>query len=181
MRIASLLALSLLAVSPLAAQQAPPTGFRQQQLADFARERSMTLAMVDSMPERLRNFKPVREVRDFAQQIAHAAVPVAMFAFRARGGAAPALGDSVAYLSAKPALRELVSRAYDYATIALRDIPETDYAATVTFAGKQMPRWRVFALAHEHSVWTRGELVSYFRLNGMVPPAFDLFGSGSGE
>jgi hypothetical protein len=24
-------------------------------------------------------------------------------------------------------------------------------------------------------VWTRGELVGYFRLNGMVPPAFELF------
>lgn len=181
MRIASLFALSLLAVPSLVAQQTPPAGFRQQQLADFARERSMTLAMVDSMPERLLHFRPVPEVRDFAQQIAHAAVPVAMFAFRARGGPAPTLGDSVAYLSAKPALRELVTHAYDYATTALGSLSEADYAATVTFAGKPMPRWRVFALAREHSVWTRGELVSYFRLNGMAPPAFDLFGSGTGE
>ncbi len=72
MRLASLVALSLLAVTPLWAQQAPPAGFRQQQLTDFARERSMTLAMVDSMPERLLHFKPVPEVRDFAQQISHA-------------------------------------------------------------------------------------------------------------
>ena len=75
----------------------------------------------------------------------------------------------------------LVVKAYDYALSVIKGIPEADYGATVNFARKDMPRWRVLALAHEHSVWTRGELVSYFRLNKMAPPAFDLFGSGSGE
>ena len=52
----------------------------------------MTLAMVDSMPERLLHFKPVKEVRDFAQQIAHAAVPVAVFAASAKGREAAGAG-----------------------------------------------------------------------------------------
>lgn len=179
MRLAATAVLTLLAV-PLAAQQTP-AGFRDRQLADLERERRMTLAMVDSMPERLLHFKPVPEVRDFAQQIAHAAAPVAMFASRARGGAVPALGDSTVYLNAKPALRELVIKAYDFAVAAHRDLSDADYAAATAFARQQMPRWRIFELAHEHSVWTRGELVSYFRLNGMAPPAFDLFDTGGGE
>jgi hypothetical protein len=180
MRLIAVAALSLL-TAPLLAQQAPPAGFRDRQIADLQRERQMTLAMVDSMPERLLHFKPVPVVRDFAQQIAHAAAPVALFASRAKGGPAPVLGDSTVYLNAKPALRDLVVKAYDYAIGALKDIPDADYTAPVAFAGQQIPRWRIFALAHEHSVWTRGELVSYFRLNGMAPPAFDLFGSGAGE
>jgi DinB superfamily len=177
MRRAALALLTLFAV-PLAAQQVPPPGFRQQQIADLERERRMTLAMVDSMPDHLLHFKPVPEVRDFAQQIAHAAAPVAMFAFRARGGSPPALGDSTVYLNARPALRELVIKAYDYALAAIREIPDADFTASTSFARQEMPRWRIFQLAHEHSVWTRGELVSYFRLNGMAPPAFDLFGTG---
>lgn len=180
MRLITVAALSLLA-TPLLAQQAPPPGFRDRQIADFERERRMTLAMVDSMPEGLLHFKPVKEVRDFAQQIAHAATPVAIFASRTKGGPVPVLGDSTVYLNAKPALRALVVKAYDYALGVLRETPEADYTVPVAFAGQQMPRWRVFALAHEHSVWTRGELVSYFRLNGMAPPAFDLFGGGGGE
>jgi DinB superfamily len=172
--------LSLLPAAPLAAQQVP-AGLQQQQIADLERERRMTLAMVDSMPERLLHFKPVPEVRDFAQQIAHAAVPVAGFTFRARGGEPPAVGDSTVYLNSKTALRETVVKAYDYALQALRSFTPEEYVGTVKFVRQDMPRWRVVALAHEHSVWTRGELVGYFRLNGMAPPAFDLFDTGGGE
>jgi hypothetical protein len=180
MRRAAFALLTLFAV-PVVAQQMPPSASRQQQIADLERERRMTLAMVDSMPDRLIHFKPVPEVRDFAQQIAHAAAPIALFAFRARGGTPPALGDSTVYLNGRPALRELVVKAYDYALSAIREIPDADFIATTSFARQEMPRWRIFQLAHEHSVWTRGELVSYFRLNGMAPPAYDLFGTGGGE
>ncbi len=166
-------------VRPTSAQV--PQGYRQQQLADLARERAMTLAMVDSMPERLLHFKPVPEVRDFAQQIAHAAMPMAIFASRAKGENPPALGDSTVYLNSKTALREAVGKAYEYAMAALSGVSEEDYPGTTKFAGQTMPRWRIFDLAREHSVWTRGELVSYFRLNGMAPPAFNLFGQGAGE
>lgn len=180
MRALHVVVLSLLA-APLLAQQAPPAGYRDQQIADFERERRMTLAMVDSMPEKFLHFKPVPEVRDFAQQIAHASMPIAGFASRAKGGPPPAPGDSTVYLNQKPALRDLVVKSYDYAIGALKGLTDADYAAPTAFAKQQMPRWRIFELAHEHSVWTRGELVSYFRLNGMAPPAFDLFDTGAGE
>jgi DinB family protein len=171
---------ALLFAAPLSAQQLP-SGFKEQQIADFERERRMTLAMVDSMPERFLHFKPVPEVRDFAQQIAHAAVPVSIFAAVAKGEKPPAVGDSTAYLNSKQALKEAVNKSYDYALGVLKGMSDADYTGTTTFAKAPRARWRIIELAHEHSVWTRGELVSYFRLNGMAPPAFDLFGSGSGE
>jgi hypothetical protein len=69
----------------------------------------------------------------------------------------------IVLLNAKPALREVVVRAYDYALDVPKGLSDLDYQATTRLAGRKMPRWRVFALAHEHSAWTRGELVSYFR------------------
>ena len=74
-----------------------------------------------------------------------------------------------------------MEQSYDYATRALSQLSATELLATSTLAGQTMPRWRMFDLAHEHSVWTRGELVSYFRLNGMAPPAYQLFGGPGGE
>ena len=180
MRANCLLAAILISV-PLAAQQSLPAGFKAQQIADFQRERRMTLAMVDSMPERLLHFKPVPEVRDFAQQIAHAVLPVGGFAAAAKGEKPPAMGDSTVYLNSKPALREAVTKAYDYALGVMQAMSDADYAGTTSFARQTLPRWRILELAHEHSVWTRGELVGYFRINGMAPPAYDLFGSGGGE
>ena len=79
------------------------------------------------------------------------------------------------------ALKEAVNKSYDYALGVLQGMSDADYSGTTTFAKAPRARWRIIELAHEHSVWTRGELVSYFRLNGMAPPAFDLFGSGAGE
>jgi hypothetical protein len=161
---------------PLAAQTAaPPPGFRQIQLADLERERGMTLAMVDSMPERLIHFKPVPEVRDFLQQIAHAALYVADFAAHAWGERTPAMGDSTVYLNARAPMRTVINRSYDYAMRAVRRMSDAEYAGSVMFYGAPTPRWKIIAAALEHSVWTRGELVGYFRLNGMVPPAFELF------
>ena len=183
--------LAVLAVlaAPAAAQQGPgggrgaqlPAGYRRMQLSDLERERAMTLAMLDSMPERLLHFKPVPEVRDFMQQIAHAALPVGAYAATAMGARPPAVGDSVAYLNNKVALRDAVNRSYDYAISAVRGMSNPDYQGTVMFFGRATPRWKVFAAALEHSTWTRGELVAYFRLNGMVPPAFQLFPAAPGE
>lgn len=152
----------------------PPAGFRDIQLEDIAREREMTLAMLDSMPERLLHYKPVPEVRDFMQQIAHAAITVESFAAVAKGARPPNPGDSTAYLNRRAAMRTAINRSYDYARDALTGLSDADYADTVRFFGSPTPRWKIFAAALEHSVWTRGELVDYFRLNGMAPPAFEL-------
>ena len=173
------LGLALVCATPARAAQTAgqplPPGYRQVQLADLERERGMTLAMLDSMPERLIHYKPVPEVRDFMQQIAHAALPVAMFAAQAKGERPPATGDSTAYLNSRAALRDQVNRAYDYARAVVEGLSDAGYSGTVMFFGSQTPRWKVVAAALEHSVWTRGELVGYFRLNGMAPPAFELF------
>jgi len=170
---------ALWAATPAAAQRANgaalPAGYRQVQLADLERERGMTLAMLDSMPERLIHFKPVPEVRDFMQQIAHAALFVADFSAHAKGERTPTMGDSTIYLNARAPMRTVVNRAYDYAVRAVRGMSDADYTGAVMFFGAPTPRWKVVAAALEHSVWTRGELVGYFRLNGMAPPAFELF------
>ena len=183
MRLVMSYAVLALTAAPLAAQQgmaggaaAPlPSGYRQTQLSDLERERGMTVAMLDSMPERLIHFKPVPEVRDFMQQIAHAALPIGMFAATAKGERPPAVGDSTAYLGGKGALREAIARSYDYARSVLEGMSDADYQGTVMFFGRPTPRWKVIAAALEHSTWTRGEVVAYFRLNGMAPPAFELF------
>ncbi len=179
MRLLSLLPTLLLAAPALA--QGAPTDQRALLVWDLERERRLTLAMVDSMPERLLRYRPTPEVRDFAEQIVHASGPMAGFAARAAGVQPPAPGDSTSYLNSRPALRAFVVASYDFALNALRALPDDGYRAERKIAGQSFPAWKIFALAHEHSVWTRGELVSYFRLNGMAPPAYDLFGTGGGE
>lgn len=179
MRLLALLPTLLLAAPALA--QGAPADPRALQVWDLERERRLTLAMVDSMPERLLRYRPTPGVRDFAEQIAHASGPIAGFSARAAGIQPPAPGDSAVFLNSRAALRAYVAASYDFALTTLRALPEEKYRGSATIAGQVFPVWKIFALAHEHSVWTRGELVSYFRLNGMAPPAYDLFGMGGGE
>jgi DinB superfamily len=159
------------------AQARLAAGTRQMLVETLTGDRDLALAMVDSMPARLLHFKPVPEVRDFAQQIEHVASTgvayVARFVLDDNHG--PALGDSAAALASKVALKRLVRTAFDYCLREVQTLPDSTLMAPTRFFGRDIPKWRVFLMVHSHDVWTLGSVVAYFRLNGMPPPAFDAF------
>jgi hypothetical protein len=161
----------------LHAQAKLPAGTRQMLVETLMGDRDYALAMVDSMPVRLLHFKPVPEVRDFAEQIEHvastAAAYVARFVLNDNHG--PALGDTAAAMRSKAGLNRLVQTAFDYCLREVQTLPDTTLLAPTRFFGRDIPKWRVFMMVHSHDVWTMGSVVAYFRLNGMPPPAFEAF------
>ena len=161
----------------LNAQAKRPAGTRQMLVETLTGDRDYALAMVDSMPARLLHFKPVPEVRDFAEQIEHVASTgaayVARFVLNDNHG--PALGDSAAAMKSKAGLKRLVRTAFDYCLREVQTLPDSTLLTPTRFFGRDIPRWRVFMMVHSHDVWTMGSVVAYFRLNGMPPPAFEAF------
>jgi hypothetical protein len=159
------------------AQSRLAPGTREMLVETLTGDRNLALAMVDSMPARLFRFKPVPEVRDFAQQIEHVASTgaayVARFVLDDNHG--PTLVDSLAAVASKAALKETVRTAFDYCLHEVRTLPDSTLLAPTRFFGRDIPKWRVFLMVHSHDVWTLGSVVPYFRLNGMAPPAFDAF------
>jgi len=152
-------------------------GTRQMLVETLTGDRDLALAMVDSMPGRLFRFKPVPEVRDFAQQIEHVASTgaayVARFVLDDNHG--PALGDTTAAVSSKTALKNLVRTAFGYCLREVQTLPDSTLLRPTRFFGRDIPKWRVFLMVHSHDLWTLGSIVPYFRLNGMAPPTFDAF------
>ena len=170
---ALLLGARLVAAQSTAAAPAAPEFVR----ADWERHRKNVLAYVDAMPESALTFRPTPGVRTFAQQIQHlleSDLDVAAIALLGESGP-PVLGDSAQYLHHKAALHAYTAAAFDYILSAIGRASQTQWRrrSQLYRLPEQLPeRW--FALAHEHSIWTLGQVVPYLRLNGVTPPSYDM-------
>jgi len=154
-----------------------PESYREVQMRMLRLQRRMLLSMVDSMPERLYRDKATPAQRDFAQQVAHAAMPFGMFLPRLMNAAQPpaAVMDTAAGYGSRAGLRSLVNAAYDYAEGVLQSQAAADREQVVNMFGNQIPRWQVWDELHQHTIWTAGQVVANFRKHGMAPPGFGFF------
>lgn len=165
---------------PALAQEAAsvpmPETYRQTQLRMLEVQRSVLLAMADSMPESLYRDAVTEVQRDFAEQITHAAGAVAFIAQRYMNGPAPSLPDTATALNGRAGLKAFVNGAYDYAKGLLEGQSAESRAEVVNFFGQmQIPRWQVWDELHQHTWWTAGQVVANFRKHGMAPPGFGFF------
>jgi hypothetical protein len=172
---AALLAPALLA-APLQAQ--PPAGRRAAAmppravlLEDVERSRQNVLKYLEAAPDSMLGFRPMPGVRTFGEQIAHAAGSNPMIlgaAWKAQSRFRP---DTAAARS-KGGLRTLVNGAYDEFARLVREAPESQLAASGSFANMTKTNWRWVATALEHSTWTLGQTVPYLRANNATPPQY---------
>jgi hypothetical protein len=169
-------ALALMAIPVAHLQGQAHDEHRTTQLKMVELQRTMLLAMTDSMPERLYRDKATPEQRDFAQQIHHAAIGAAGIAARFMGGGQrPALPDTAMGLNSREGLRGVVNGAYDYLGELLRNETSEERHQMVRFFGQEIPRWQVWDEIHQHTIWTAGQVVANFRKHGMAPPGFGFF------
>ncbi|HEX9632941.1 MAG TPA: hypothetical protein VGA02_10830 [Gemmatimonadales bacterium] len=175
--------ISLVAVAcgalPLAAQQPPvpmPESYRGAQLRMLRLQRSLLLAMADSMPESLYRDKVTPVQRDFAQQIHHAANAVAGITARYMGLRMPELPDAAEALNSRAGLCGYVNATFDFAEGVLKSQTPESRAEVVSFFGQmEIPRWQIWDEVHQHTMWTAGQVVANFRKHDMPPPGYGFF------
>jgi hypothetical protein len=164
----------------LPAQQPPPVpmpeSYRGAQLRMLELQRSLLLAMADSMPESLYRDRVTPVQRDFAQQIHHAANAVVGITARYMGVPMPSLPDTAVALSSRRGLRRYVDGAFDFAENVLKSQSQESRAEIVDFFGQlRIPRWQVWDEVHQHTIWTAGQVVANFRKHDMPPPGYGFF------
>ncbi len=179
MRIISIVSLLAVTTSGAWAQQGQTMSLaeslRDAQMRKLEVERSVLLAMVDSMPERLFADRATPAQRDFAEQIHHAATAAAFISARFMAAGQPELPDTTGTLHTRDGLKRIVNSSYDFATKVLREQSEDDRISSVGFFGQQIPKWQVWDEIHQHTMWTVGQVVANFRKHGMAPPGFTFF------
>ena len=175
-RLVPTLALALTTAVPLAAQQA----FISQAalVAVVENHKGAVLRYIDAAPDSMLGFRPTKGVRNYAEQIEHAAGSDALIAALAISGntkGVPKMGDSAVYLHNKAALKKYAAAAMDYTIAQLKTVTPAMMAEQITQFGNKLSRGRALMELLDHFPWTLGQVVPYLRLNGVVPPEYSPF------
>lgn len=131
----------------------------------------MATAFVRAIPGTALRWAPTQDVRDVAEQVEHAVLDSVRFvALGVAEVEPPALGDTADYLNDREELERAVERSYTYVLETIRQLPASGFTVQGEVFGRTLPKWNIFLVAFQQAVWTRGQLVPYFRINGIDSP-----------
>jgi len=159
----------LLCVAGLAAQTNSKSALISTSQMFSSVAKGDVLKSADKIPDNLWSYQPTPEVRTVAQLFAHIADGQYEFCSAAEGKQIDKGIEKTAKTKAEivAALKE----AFAYCDAALAKWTDVDALGTVTFFGRQMTRIGVMDFNTAHTMEHYGNLVTYMRLKGIVPPS----------
>ena len=166
----SIALLTLCAAPALAQAPASPANPAVSSVAGvYAPVRAYLAAAAEQMPEADYGFRPTPEVRSFGQLIGHIANAQFMICSMALGETSPAT-QNYEQVTAKAALIEALRAS---SALCDRAYQQSDAAAMQTgrLFGQERTRLAMLALNAAHDFEHYGNIVTYMRLKGMVPPS----------
>lgn len=171
-----LLFLLLLLPLPLAAQSSQSTAPMQDNAALdavrplYTQVRDYLMRSAEQMPEEKYDFRPTDEVRSFRQILGHVINDHYFFCSAARNEDNPWQEDGEEIMG-KAAMVDALRTSFEYCDDLYTSMSPADLAApSDAFRGR---RNRLHPLVYNvtHDFEHYGNLITYFRINGMVPPS----------
>jgi uncharacterized damage-inducible protein DinB len=152
--------------TPAAAQNAPDVSMKGQ----YEMIKAWITKSAAMMPEANYSFKATPEVRSFGQILGHIANAVGMICVAPTGEKSPLSGDAEKLATKAEVTKALadVFAACDKAWAGVTPSWNTDM---VDFFGKSQTKMAVIAFNTSHAFEHYGNLVTYLRLKGLVPPS----------
>ncbi len=160
---------ALLLATPLSAQMGQGDGSVAGVRGLYQTVRGYITAAAEQMPEDKYSYRPTDEVRTFGQIIGHVANSGYMFCAPVRGQQAPSMPDAEK-LASKAEIVAALKASFAYCDAAYQ-LSAADASAPLQFFGQQHTKLSVLAFNMGHAFEHYGNLVTYLRLNGMVPPS----------
>jgi uncharacterized damage-inducible protein DinB len=160
----------LAATVPAVAQSGNP--MTDAMKAQFAIVKADLTKTAEQVTEENYAFKPTPDVRNLGALIGHVADASYYFCSTASGAANPMKGTSVEKTkTSKADLQKSLADALAFCDAQLNAMTDAKGAEMVDFFGGKQPRIAVFAFNTAHDFEHYGNLVTYMRLKGMVPPS----------
>jgi uncharacterized damage-inducible protein DinB len=125
-------------------------------------------ATADQVPEDLYSFRPTEEVRTMGEILWHVAESSAGICASASGLSAPDLGDPA---TAKADIQQALASALAFCDGAFTAVADAPNESVEGFFFPGQTRLGVLAFNNAHNFEHYGNLVTYMRINGMVPPS----------
>ncbi len=171
-----LIGVSVLCVAPVAfavAQSGQPGANANPLVNGVRMDHTMMKTYVtkaaEQVPDTLYGYQPTPEVRTFAQLFGHIADGNYEFCAAATGTKPPVRGIEKSK-SAKADHVKAVGESFAYCDKAFASMTDADAAKMVDF-GSPMARLSIVAMNTSHDNLHYGNIVTYMRLNKMVPPS----------
>jgi uncharacterized damage-inducible protein DinB len=154
------------------AQQAPPPSDPLSAGAKgfYNLVKNNILKSADKMPEENYAFKPTPDVRSFGQILGHVADAQYLFCSPVLGEKNPAPGIEKSKTS-KADLVQALNDAFAYCDKAYNGMTDAHAADIVKFFGRDQAKLSVLSFNNGHNDEHYGNLVTYLRIKGLVPPS----------
>ena len=156
--------------SVLAAQESSSNPLTATSKAVFSISKGDVLGSVDKIPANLWSYQPTKDVRTVAQLFAHIADAQYEFCGVAAEGKAGQKGIEKSAKS-KDEIVSALKEAFAYCESTYAAMNDTKAAETVKFFGMNITRLGALDFNTAHNMEHYGNLVTYMRLKGIVPPS----------
>jgi uncharacterized damage-inducible protein DinB len=125
----------------------------------------------EQMPEEHYGFKPTADVRSFGELVGHIANANYMICSRASGAENPNKANIEKTVTDKAGLGKALAESFAFCDAQFDAMTGAKAAETIDLFGMKMPRLNVLQFNAAHDMEHYGNIVTYMRLKGLVPPS----------
>ena len=161
-----LIATALFAAATLAAQSTGPIVGSAKGM--YAQIKDSVMRTAQKVPAELYSYQPTPEIRTFAQLLGHEADGQYEFCSAVTGK--PVDKNIEKTVKDKAGIIAALKEAFAYCDGAFATMTEADAVSVVNLFGQKMTRVAVMDMNTAHTNEHYGNLVTYMRLKGIVPP-----------
>jgi uncharacterized damage-inducible protein DinB len=136
----------------------------------YMQSKNDVLKSAEEMPESNYSFKPVSTVRSFGQLVAHVADAQYEFCSAVTGDGKQSPGVEKSKTS-KAEIIQALKDAFAYCDQAYTAMTDAHAAEVVDFFGHKAAKLTILDFNVAHSMEHYGNMVTYLRINGLVPPS----------
>ena len=169
MRLAALFCIAALAgTAPALAQD---NALAQAGKSTLGMVKNNVVKAAEQMSEENYAFKPTPDVRSFGQLLGHLANANYMICSTASGAANPNKTSIEKTMTTKADLSKAVAESFAFCEAQFDAMTAEKSVESIDMFGMKMPRLNALHFSTAHSFEHYGNIVTYMRLKGMVPPS----------
>jgi len=169
--LATLIAVPAFAQAPAAPAAAPANPVAASMAGTLGMVKGYILKSAEQLPESLYSFKATPDVRSFGQLFGHIADANYMICATIAGEKSPATASFEKTATTKADLTKALAGAFEYCEKVYAATTDADGAKIVDLFGMKMAKLAALGFNTAHDFEHYGNLVTYLRLNKMVPPS----------
>jgi uncharacterized damage-inducible protein DinB len=158
-----------------AAKPRPPQSFPQYLQGQYATLKTNLMGSAEKMPAEHFAFKPTPEVRSYGQLFGHTMAAQYSYCATVKGEPSPALNKDLEKVTDKATVIQLVKDSFAYCDAVVAALTDANALELITQGAapnqRQIARANQLTMLVVHGNEHYGNLVTYMRMKGVVPPS----------